>query len=89
MKVIDLKHKDKKLAMEAMKKHPGCGMGSVNGVWKIMCDGIHKVEEVKVVKKVDKKKVREDIVDEIDTNGNGRLTKKEIKSWINKKDDDK
>ena len=84
MKHIDLKHKSPSLADKEMKKHGSdCGLDKYKDVYFIKC----KCDDV--VMKVDKKKVREDIVDEIDTNGNGRLTKKEIKSWINKKDDDK
>ena len=65
--------------MKSIKEHSDKCSVSYKGSLKIVC----REDEI-VKKKVDKKKVREDIVDEIDTNGNGRLTKKEIKDWINK-----
>ena len=87
MKVIDLEHKDHKLAKEEHKKHGKlCGLGSVDGVYKIICrcDEKPAVKEVKV-EIVDKKKARKDIIKDIDADGNGHITKKEVKDYFDKK----
>ena len=65
-----------------MKKHgKDCKLDSYGGRMAILCKCHEKIE----VKEV---KTHRDLIDEIDTNGNGRITKKEIKAFI-KKDEDK
>ena len=75
---------------DLMKHHEdNCGKCHVvihQGYYEVTCVKCGVTED-KIVKK-DSKEVRKSIIDEIDTNGNGRITKKEIKAFI-KKDDDK
>ena len=71
MKVIDLGHKDHDMAMDALKKHPGCSLGVINDKYNLLCP----IEENKVeIKEV----VKADLVDILDTNDNNHITQKEV-----------
>ena len=57
------------------------------GYYEVTCD--NHMGEKPLKPKMVPEKSKKDIIDEIDTNGNGRLTKKEIKDWVNKDKKDK
>ena len=83
MKRIHLNHSHKPTAeahvVDVHGKH--CKAVISDGKCIVECHCDTKKVEVEV-------KTHRDLIDEIDTNGNGRITKKEIKAFI-KKDDDK
>ena len=99
MKLIDLNHKDLKLAQAELKNHSSlCGLGSIDGVYKIICrcdeakvddndNGyITQDELVNHVKRIDPNKTRKEIIKAVDTNDNGRITKRELSDFIKKGD---
>ena len=79
-----------------------CVLDSRKGVYFIECkcdekltladfdkDGSNHITQDEVVKEIQKiapKKSRKEIISDIDTNDNGRITKKEVKDWIKKED---
>ena len=71
MKLIDLGHKDHDMAMEELKKHPRCSLGSVDGMYKLICPSDEQKVEIKEV-------VKADLVDILDANDNHHITQKEV-----------
>ena len=77
MKNINLSHKSYNTAKKEMEKHgDDCVLDSMKGVYFIIC----KCDEKKVLSKKSKK----DILKEIDADGNGHITRKEVMDWSNK-----